>query len=186
VDYTGVITTLCTSRGVVVLMCGYVLAAKVGCGLVAEIGSMRIADELDAFESVGLNPMRFVIATRFLAVLLYLPLMYIVAQAAADFGVYLSVVKVVGDISYGTWESVHFGIRDPTDYIRSFVELFAIGSAVAITAMYYGYNVRGGPAEVGEATARAIVLNLILVHAIYAAGKLVFFGLGDPGLSLGG
>ena len=60
-------------------MFGYVFAAKVGCGLVAEIGSMRISDEIDALESVGIDPMRYVIGTRLLAVLIFVPLVYIMA-----------------------------------------------------------------------------------------------------------
>jgi phospholipid/cholesterol/gamma-HCH transport system permease protein len=186
VDYTGVITTLCVSRGVVPLMAGYILAAKVGCGFVAELGSMRIADELDAFESVGLDPMRFVVATRLAAMILYLPLMYIVSEASSDFGAYFGVVHLVGDVAPGTFEAIHWGIRNPFSYVPVSIMVFVTGVLVAIVSMFYGWTVRGGPAAVGEATARAIVVNLILVHLVYGLGTVIFFGLGDPGLSIGG
>jgi phospholipid/cholesterol/gamma-HCH transport system permease protein len=184
-DYVGAVTSLGSGRGTVIVMFGYVFAAKVGCGLVAEIGSMRISDELDAFESVGLDPMRFVVATRLLAIWLYLPFIYCVAQAASELGAYLAVVHGVGEVSSGTFLAAHFGLRNPVDYINSFVEIFVIGTLIAVVAMYYGFRARGGPAEVGEATARSMVFNLVAVHFVYAMGTWLFYG-SDPKLPFGG
>lgn len=185
-DYTGGITSLCSTRGLALLMGSYILAAKIGTGLVAEVGSMRISDELDAFDSVGLSPMRFVVATRLAAMVLFAPFMYMLTIFAVDVGNYFGVVHFVGDISYGTWESVHFGIRNPGDYVVGIIVLFVDAVVVAIVALYYGYTARGGPVGVGRATAQSIVVNLVLVHAIYGLGNLIFFGFEDPGVSIGG
>ena len=73
----GLLAVPCSLRELFPYMFGYIFAAKVGCGLVAEIGSMRISEEIDALESVGIDPMQYVVGTRLLAVLLCVPLIYI-------------------------------------------------------------------------------------------------------------
>ncbi|MCW2997841.1 MAG: transporter permease [Solirubrobacterales bacterium] len=185
-DATGYFTALC-DRSTPLVMCGYVLSAKVGCGLVAEIGSMKISDELDAFRSVGLDPMRFVVATRLVAVWLVLPLFYCVSQFAAEAGSYISVVHVIGEVSQGTWEGTHWPLRSTTDLWLNLIQFFTIGSTVVLVAMYYGYTVPpGGPPAVGAATARSMILNLVLVHVIYGAFSLAFYGGGNVMLPVGG
>lgn len=185
-DGVGFFTSLC-ARNTVIVMGGYVLSAKVGCGLVAEIGSMKISDELDAFRSVGLDPMRFVIATRLVAMWLVLPLFYFVSQFAAEAGGYLSVVHVIGEVSQGTWEGTHWPLRAPADLWRNLVQFWCVGTSVVLVAMYYGYTVPpGGPPAVGAATARSMILNLVLAHVIYAFFSFLFTGGGNVALPIGG
>lgn len=185
-DGVGLFTSLC-ARNSPILMGGYVLSAKIGCGLVAEIGSMKISDELDAFRSVGLDPMRFVVATRLVAVWLVLPFFYLISQFAAEAGSYLSVVHVIGEVSQGTWEGTHWPLRAPTDLWFNLIQFFTIGTAVVLVAMYYGFNVRdGGPPAVGEATAKSMVANLVLAHLIYAFYSFLFYGGGNVQLPIGG
>lgn len=182
-DSVGALTAIC-GRTAVVAMCGYVLAAKVGCGLVAEIGSMKISDELEAFRSVGLNPMRFVVATRLAAMLLYVPFMYMVAQLAVDAGSSL-MVQLIGEVSQGNWEALHWGIRSTHDMWIGFVQVAAIAITVVLVASSYGYTVQGGPTDVGAATARSMVINLVIVHVIFALASAIFYA-GDVNVPFGG
>jgi phospholipid/cholesterol/gamma-HCH transport system permease protein len=185
-DGVGFFTSLC-ARNTPIVMGGYVLSAKVGCGLVAEIGSMKISDELDAYRSVGLDPMRFVVATRLAAVWLVLPFFYLVSQFAAEAGGFLTVVHVIGEVSQGTWEGAHWPLRATGDLWRNMIQFFSVGTAVVLVAMYYGFNVRdGGPPAVGEATAKSMVLNLVLAHLIYAFYSFLFYGGGNVALPIGG
>ena len=78
---------------------GYMMSAKVGTGLVAEIGAMRISDEIDALEVMGINSLTFLCATRLLAAWLVLPFMYIAAVGAGFFASYLAVVQQIGEVS---------------------------------------------------------------------------------------
>src|ERR1700738_4848208 len=73
-DYTGLFTGIVMPRAAVPIMFGYVFSAKVGCGLVAEIGAMKINEEIDAFEVEGVNPMSYVVGTRLIGALLFVPI----------------------------------------------------------------------------------------------------------------
>ena len=91
--YAGVFSAWCDLRELVPLAFGYMMAAKVGTGIVAELGSMRISDEIDALEVMGISGMTFLCATRLLAAWLVLPFVYICAIGAGFFASYLAVVS---------------------------------------------------------------------------------------------
>jgi phospholipid/cholesterol/gamma-HCH transport system permease protein len=182
----GLFTLVCDVREMFPYMFGYILAAKVGCGLVAEIGSMRIADEIDAMEVMGIPSIRYVVCTRVIAASLVLPLVYIVAMAAGTLGSYLVVVVQVGDISSAAWVAGHFGPAHTlsTD-LYSLIKAMAIGLTIVVVGTYYGYNARGGPVGVGTATARSMVVNLVMIHFIGGTLSLLFWGT-NARLPIGG
>jgi len=173
----GLFTLLCDVREAFPLMFGYMLAAKVACGMVAEIGSMRIADEIDAMEVMGTDSMRFVVATRLLGALIALPVIYVIAVAAGTLGSGLVVTQQVGEVSYGAWHGAHFGpAHSIVDDLLSLVKAMAIGTTVILVGLYYGYTVRGGPVEVGDATARSMVVNLVMIHVVGGILTILFWG----------
>ena len=182
----GIFTMLCDIREAFPLMFGYILAAKVSCGLVAEIGSMRITDEIDAMEVMGISSMRYVIATRVAGALIALPLIYAIAVVVGTLGTYLVVVFQIGDVSGGAWISGHFGpAHGLSDDLLSLVKAMVIGMLVILTGLYYGYTVRGGPVEVGTATARSMVVNIVMIHVVTGTLTALFWGA-DPRLPIGG
>src|SRR5580700_5634413 len=99
--YSGVFTAWCDLREITPYAFGYMMAAKVGTGIVAELGAMRISEEIDALEVMGINSMTFLCATRLLAAWLVLPFMYIAAIGVAYLASYLAVVKQIGFVSSG-------------------------------------------------------------------------------------
>jgi phospholipid/cholesterol/gamma-HCH transport system permease protein len=157
-------------------MFAYVFAAKVGCGLVAEIGSMRISEEIDALESVGVDPMRYVIATRLLAVWMTVPFMYAIAMAFGTIGSYLVVVVELQGTSLGQWLTLHFASQSLLDNFLSILKVTVIATGIALVGMYYGYRAKGGPVGVGTATARSMIVNLVMIHVIGAALTTIFWG----------
>ncbi len=175
--YAGLFTQGCGLRELTTFMWGYVLAAKVGCGLVAEIGSMRISDELDAMEAQGINPMRYVIATRLVAAWLAFPFLYIVGLGFYYLANYLVLIVQIGEVSQGGWELTHWAFADPIDVLYAQIKAMSIGTAITLIGLYYGFRARGGPVGVGTATARSMILNLIVLHVIGALGTMVFWGL---------
>lgn len=183
-DFVGLVTGMCSGRAAPQLMFGYIFAAKVGCGLVAEIGSMRINEELDAFESAGIDSLRFVVATRIAAAFLFMPFIYVIVAAATSLGAFAFVVGL-GEVSQGGFEATHWALQSVSDYAFSFLQLFAVGTAIVLVSTYYGFHVRGGSVEVGTATSRSMVANLVLIHVITGAMTSVFFGP-DQGLPIGG
>ena len=183
--YIGLLTALGDSQVVVALMFGYVFAAKVGCGMVAEIGAMRINDELDAMEAQAIDPLRYIVGTRIVAALIFMPLVFPVGAAAANLGSYLMAVTLLDSTSQGTFNATHWALQDPINYLWTFVIMATIGIGIVLIATWYGYRVRGGPVEVGEATSRSMVANLVLVHVLVGSMTAFFYGT-HPNLPIGG
>ncbi|HEX4108496.1 MAG TPA: ABC transporter permease [Solirubrobacteraceae bacterium] len=182
----GLFTLVCDVREMFPYMFGYILAAKVGCGLVAEIGSMRIAEEIDAMEVLGVPSMRYVVGTRLLASILVLPLVYVIAVAAGTLGSYLVVVLQVGDISSAAWLAGHFGpAHSLSTDLFSLIKAMAIGITIILVGTYYGYTASGGAVGVGAATARSMVVNLVMIHFIGGTLSLLFWGT-NARLPIGG
>ena len=172
----GSFTEICDVRELFPYMFGYIFAAKVGCGLVAEIGSMRISDELDALESVGTDPMRYVVGTRLLAALLCIPVIYVISMLVGTAGSLVVVVAQVHETSFGGWAAGHWTYQDLSENFFSLVKACVIGVAIVLVGMYYGYRARGGPVGVGAATARSMILNLVLIHVLSASMSTLFWG----------
>jgi phospholipid/cholesterol/gamma-HCH transport system permease protein len=184
-DFTGFFEVPCGIREVFPYMFGYVFAAKVGCGLVAEIGSMRISEEIDALESVGMDPMRYVVGTRLLAVLFFVPLIYICSILTGLIGGWLSAVVQIGELTSSRYFNGYWTSQGLVDNLVSLLKITSMGVAIALVGMYYGYKARGGPVGVGNAVARSMFLNMILVHVIGAFWSQVFYSRG-AGFPFGG
>jgi phospholipid/cholesterol/gamma-HCH transport system permease protein len=180
----GGFSTWCTLREVVPFVFGYILAAKVGCGMVAEIGAMRVHEEVDALEVMGVRSIAYLVSTRMIASAIVLPIAYALAVASAYLAAFLMSVKRFGDVSSGTWELFFYNFQDPVDLVYSAIKGLAIAGFVITTALYFGYRVRGGPVEVGVATARSMAVNIIGVTLISMVGTLVFWGA-NPRIPVG-
>jgi phospholipid/cholesterol/gamma-HCH transport system permease protein len=184
-SFTGAATAICGVREMWPYMFAYVFAAKVGCGLVAELGSMRISEEIDALESVGVDPIRYVVSTRLVAVWMTVPAMYVMAMAFGTLGSYLVVVVQLHGVSLGQWITLHFATQSVTDNLFSLIKVMTFATVIALVGMYYGYRAQNGPVGVGAATARSMMVNLVLIHVIGAGLTKLFWG-GDARLNIGG
>ena len=175
-NYAGVFAAWCDLREAVPLVFGYMMSAKVGTGIVAELGAMRISEEIDALEVMGVDSMVFLCATRLLATWIVLPFMYITAIGVAFLASYLAIVDQLGFTSSGGFLLIFWQFQNPTDFLFSVLKGLAMATAIVLVACYYGYNASGGPVGVGRATAKSMVLNLILVNVIDAFGTQIFWG----------
>ncbi len=183
--YAGVFAAWCDLRELVPYAFGYMMAAKVGTGIVAEIGSMRISDEVDALEVMGISSMTFLCATRLLAAWLVLPFMYLAGIGAGFFASYLAVVQQIGEVSSGGFFLIFWMFQNPPDLLFSVIKAMAMATVIVLVGCYYGYNASGGPVGVGTATAKSMVLNIVLVHLIGMLGTQVFWGA-NPRAPIGG
>jgi phospholipid/cholesterol/gamma-HCH transport system permease protein len=182
---SGVFAAWCDLRELVPYAFGYMMAAKVGTGIVAELGSMRISDEIDALEVMGIDSVLFLCATRLLASWLVLPFVYLAAIGAGFFASYLAVVQQVGDVSSGGYFLVFWMFQNPPDLVYSLIKGMAMATVVVLVGCYYGYNASGGPVGVGTATAKSMVLNIVMVHLIGMLGTQIFWGA-NPRAPIGG
>jgi phospholipid/cholesterol/gamma-HCH transport system permease protein len=164
----------CSVLYVVPFLFGFILAAKVGCGFVAEIGAMRVSDEIDALEVIGIDSMVYIVSARMLAGTLFLPVMYMLAIGMADLGGFIQTGIRFHDISRGTYNVYQYAFYGPTDVLLSLAQGLVISAVVMSVALYYGYNVRGGPVEVGVATAKSMAVNLVLVTWVNLVFVILF------------
>jgi phospholipid/cholesterol/gamma-HCH transport system permease protein len=183
--YAGVFAAWCDLRELVPYAFGYMMAAKVGTGIVAELGSMRISDEIDALEVMGISSMTFLCATRLLAAWLVLPFVYLAGIGAGFFASYLAVVQQIGEVSSGGYSLIFWMFQNPPDLLYSVIKAMAMATVIVLVGCYYGYTASGGPVGVGTATAKSMVLNIVLVHLIGMLGTQVFWGA-NPRAPIGG
>jgi phospholipid/cholesterol/gamma-HCH transport system permease protein len=183
--YAGVFAAWCNLREAVPYAFGYMLAAKVGTGIVAELGAMRISEEIDALEVMGINSVTFLCATRLLAAWIVLPFMYLGAIGVAFFASYLAIVKQIGYVSSGGYLLVFWQFQNAPDLLFSLIKGMTMATVIVLVGCYYGYNATGGPVGVGRATAKSMVLNLVLVTLIGMLGTQVFWGA-NPRAPIGG
>jgi phospholipid/cholesterol/gamma-HCH transport system permease protein len=183
--YSGVFAAWCDLRELIPLAFGYMMAAKVGTGIVAELGSMRISDEIDALEVMGISGMTFLCATRLLAAIMVLPFVYLASIGAGFLASYIAVVQQIGVVSSGGFFLIFWEFQNPTDLLYSLIKAMAMAIVIVIVGCYYGYNARGGPVGVGTATAKSMVLNLVAVHIISMLGTQLFWGA-NPRAPIGG
>jgi phospholipid/cholesterol/gamma-HCH transport system permease protein len=183
--YAGVFAAWCDLRELVPYAFGYMMSAKVGTGIVAELGSMRISDEIDALEVMGISSMTFLCATRLLAAWMVLPFMYLAGVGAGFFASYLAVVQQIGEVSSGGFFLIFWMFQNPPDLMYSVIKGMSMATAIVLVGCYYGYNASGGPVGVGTATAKSMVLNIVLVHLLGMLGTQLFWGA-NPRAPIGG
>jgi phospholipid/cholesterol/gamma-HCH transport system permease protein len=183
--YAGVFAAWCDLRELVPYAFGYMMAAKVGTGIVAELGSMRISDEIDALEVMGIDAMLYLCTTRLLASWLVLPFMYMAAVGAGFLASYLAVVQQIGDVSSGGYFLIFWMFQNPADFLFSAIKAMAMATVIVIVGCFYGYTASGGPVGVGRATAKSMMLNIVLVHLIGMLGTQLFWGA-NPRAPIGG
>jgi phospholipid/cholesterol/gamma-HCH transport system permease protein len=183
--YSGVFAAWCDLREVLPYAFGYMMSAKVGTGLVAEIGAMRISDEIDALEVMGIDSLLFLCATRLLATWMVLPFMYIAAVGAGFLASYIAVVQQIGEVSSGGFFLIFWMFQNPPDLVFSLIKGMAMATVIVLVGCYYGYTASGGPVGVGTATAKSMVLNTVAVHLIGMIGTQIFWGK-NPRAPIGG
>jgi phospholipid/cholesterol/gamma-HCH transport system permease protein len=183
--YSGVFAAWCDLRELVPLCFGYMMAAKVGTGIVAELGSMRISDEIDALEVMGISGITFLCATRLLAALLVLPFVYLCSIGAGFLASYIAVVQQIGYVSSGGFFLIFWEFQNPPDMLFSLIKAMGMAVVIVLVGCYYGYNASGGPVGVGTATAKSMVVNIVGVHLISMLGTQLFWGA-NPRAPIGG
>jgi phospholipid/cholesterol/gamma-HCH transport system permease protein len=184
-SYAGVFAAWCNLREAIPYVFGFMMAAKVGTGIVAELGAMRITDEIDALEVMGVDSMTYLCATRLLGAWMVLPFIYVVGIGVGFFASYLAVVKQIGFVSSGGYLNVFWAFQNPTDYVYSLIKGMVESTLIVLIGCYYGYTASGGPVGVGTATAKSMLLNLMVVVLVGLLGSQIFWG-GAPNAPVGG
>ncbi|HEY0903549.1 MAG TPA: ABC transporter permease [Marmoricola sp.] len=160
--FTAFISAYFNTREVAPLVSAIALAATVGCGYTARLGAMRISEEIDALEVMGVPSLPFLVTTRMIAGFLAVIPLYIVALCAS----YLSprlITTMIYDQSAGTYDHYFIQFLPPIDMLWSFGKLIVLAVAIILIHCYHGYTASGGPAGVGVAVGRAIRSSIVTV-----------------------
>ncbi|MGI9084973.1 MAG: MlaE family ABC transporter permease [Aeromicrobium sp.] len=160
--FTAFISAFFNTREVAPLVAGIALAATVGCGYTARLGAMRISEEIDALEVMGVPSIPFLVTTRMIAGFIAVIPLYTVALLAS----YLSprlITTMIYKESVGTYDHYFLQFLPAVDILWSFGKLMILAVAIILIHCYYGYSCSGGPAGVGVAVGRAIRSSLVTV-----------------------
>ncbi|WP_354698888.1 hypothetical protein DSM112329_04586 [Paraconexibacter sp. AEG42_29] len=175
-DFVGVFTGLLTQRQTSSTMYGYVLSASICCSMTAVIGAAKIQQEIDAYASTGTDPMQFIVGTRVLAAMLFVPLGTVIALIGQNLGNFLDIVVVLQGNSARQFLDVTFSVQSVTGQLYALVTFGFMTLPCVLVACFYGMNASGGPADVGRAVAKSLMINLVLVHVIAAFFGVFFYG----------
>jgi phospholipid/cholesterol/gamma-HCH transport system permease protein len=156
------------------VLAGLMVAGRVGAAMAAELGTMRVTDQIDALATLATNPMKYLVAPRLLAGTLALPLLVIVADILGVLGGYvIAIVKLGFNSSVYLQRTLDF--METGDVVSGLAKAAVFGFLVALLGCYQGYTSRGGAQGVGAATTLAVVLASILILAFdYALTELFF------------
>src|SRR5260221_6114699 len=146
----GVFNALCDTREITPLFFGFAIGAKVGCGLVAELGTMRVNEEIDALETMGVPSIPFLVTTRMIASMLVIPLMYVFALAVSYLGSYIVQRYQIGVVSDGIYSAYFWRYSNLLDLTYSLIKAVVFALLVISVGVYYGYHVTGGEVGLGR------------------------------------
>ncbi len=139
-----------------------ICAGKVGSGMGAELGSMKVTEQIEALEVSATNPMRFLVVTRVIAATLMLPLLVLFADAFGIFGSWVG-VNLKGSVSLSLFISQAFASIDFMDFFPALIKSFFFGAVIGIVGCYKGYNAGRGTESVGNAANSAVVISSLLI-----------------------
>ena len=179
----GVFNAICDTREITPLFFGFAIGAKVGCGLVAELGTMRVNEEIDALQVMGMPTRVYLVSTRMLACFIVLPFMYMLALAISYLGSYVVQHFQIGQISDGVYFDYFWRFLNVQDLIFSMIKAVTFAFLIVCVAVYYGYNVTGGAVGIGRAVAKTMATALVMTVVVNALLTQLFWG-NNPNLPI--
>ncbi|WP_395110933.1 MlaE family ABC transporter permease [Actinomadura sp. SCN-SB] len=161
--FTGFVASYFNTREIAPLVSALALSATVGCGFTAQLGAMRISDEIDALEVMAVPSMPFLVTTRMIAGMIAVVPLYIVGLLAS-YGATRLIVTLFYGQSTGTYDHYFSLFLPPYDILWSFGKVIIFALLVMLIHCYYGYHAGGGPAGVGVAVGRAVRTSIVVIN----------------------
>ncbi|MDB4916398.1 MAG: hypothetical protein JWM95_4042 [Gemmatimonadetes bacterium] len=172
--YIGSLVSASMIRELGPVLAGLMVAGRVGSGIAAQLGSMRVTEQIDALNTLGTDPIKKLVTPRVLAALIMLPVLTVINDFVGILGGNVISTVMVGIPSGLYWRTVWdqigtdgFALRViPTDFIQGITKPFVFGGIIAITGCYFGLNTTGGTEGVGQSTTRTVVMSSILILVV--------------------
>src|SRR4051794_23170399 len=183
-SFSGVISSVANTRELTPLFAAVALPPRWGAGFTAQLGAMRISDEIDALEVMSVDSFVYLVCTRVWAALITMVPLYLTALFSSYLATELIVTRFF-TLSGGTYRHYFRLFLPPIDIFYSFSKAILFAVVVTLVHCYYGYYATGGPAGVGKAAGRAIRMSIILVTLLNLLLSLVFWGGKDTARIVG-
>ncbi|MBM9460947.1 ABC transporter permease [Nocardioides sp. zg-536] len=163
--FAGFVSAYFNTREIAPLVAGIALAATVGCGFTAQLGAMRISEEIDAVEVMAIPSMPFLVTTRVVGGLIAIVPLYVVGLLSSYVASRLVVTQIYGQ-STGTYDHYFNQFLPPGDVLWSFGKVLVFAVVVILIHCYHGYTASGGPAGVGTAVGKAVRTSIVAINVI--------------------
>ena len=163
--FSGFVSAYFNTREIAPLVSGIALAATVGCGFTAQLGAMRISEEVDALEVMAVPSLPFLVTTRIIAGLIAIVPLYVLGLLSSYVATRLTVTLAYGQ-STGTYDHYFNEFLPPGDVLWSFGKVLIFSVVVIMIHCYHGYTAKGGPAGVGVAVGKAVRTSIVAVNVI--------------------
>ncbi|WP_433733362.1 MlaE family ABC transporter permease [Nocardia sp. CA-129566] len=173
---TGVVSAFANTRELAPIAAAVGFAAQAGCRMTAEIGSMRISEEIDAIESLGLRSVPFVVSTRVIAGAIAIVPTFLIALILSYLACDTVVVLLHGQAG-GVYEHYFFQFTSGYDVLAAVIKILVFGVAVILIHCYYGFFASGGPEGVGIASGRAVRASFVAIIALDMVLTLLLWGV---------
>ncbi len=181
---TGFFSAFINVRIAVPVIAGIALAATIGAGATAQLGAMRVSEEIDALEVMAISSIPYLVSTRIVAGMIAIVPLYALAALASFLASRFATVVMYGQ-SGGVYDHYFSTFLIPSDILWSFVQAIAMAIAVMLIHTYYGFNASGGPVGVGVAVGNAVRASLVVVVVITLLTSLAIYGA-DGNFNLAG
>jgi phospholipid/cholesterol/gamma-HCH transport system permease protein len=176
--YVGLVSSWANTREITPLIAGVALAAQVGAGYTAELGAMRISEEIDALEVMSVPSVVYLVSTRVWAALIPIVPLYLMALFSSYYATRMTVTGYFG-LSTGSYGQYFNLFLPATDVLYSVTKVIVFAVVVVLIHCYYGYYASGGPAGVGVAVGRAIRTSIVAVVVLNLLLSILMWGGGD-------
>jgi phospholipid/cholesterol/gamma-HCH transport system permease protein len=160
--YVAALVSVSLCRELSPVLTALVVAGRVGSAIAAELGTMKVSEQIEALEIMAINPTRFLAVPRFLALFFMLPCLTVIGNLAGIFGGYL-VGTATLNINPDLYMQTTFKYLELKDVTTGIIKAFVFAMIIAVIGCYEGLNTKGGAEGVGRATTRSVVISFILI-----------------------
>jgi phospholipid/cholesterol/gamma-HCH transport system permease protein len=171
------VVVLSITRELGPVLAGLMVSGRIGASMAAEIGTMRVTEQVDALTTLSTNPFKYLVVPRLIAGLTMLPLLVVVADIIGVMGGYLVAVYKLGFNAANYLQST-YEFMETLDVVSGLVKASIFGFIIALMGCYHGYNSKGGAQGVGQATTNAVVSSSILILCFDYILTGIFFAAG--------
>lgn len=172
---TGFLSAFINVRIAAPVVAGIGLAATFGAGVTAQLGAMRINEEIDALESMGIPPIEYLVSTRIVAGMIAITPLYAIAVIMSFVAAQFTTVVLLGQ-SAGLYDHYFNTFLNPIDLLWSFLQAVAMALTILLIHTYFGYFASGGPSGVGAAVGNAVRTSLVVVVSVTLLVSLSVYG----------